>query len=164
MNDFWTTFFYIVVMVAVLIGAYLTTKFLAGKSRKLQKGKYLSLIERLPMGKDRNIVLIDVAGQNFLVGVTNQSINVLGQIDNENLNIIRESRENKTHKGFFEQFRGFITNAKDAQENLRKAREQYKGKQPSSFESNYDDLLKQMDDAVSRRRDRFGSGNGDDEK
>jgi regulator of protease activity HflC (stomatin/prohibitin superfamily) len=31
MGDFWTTFLYIVVMIAVIVGAYLATKFIAGK-------------------------------------------------------------------------------------------------------------------------------------
>jgi flagellar protein FliO/FliZ len=162
MNDFWTTFFYIAVMVAVLVGAYLTTKFLSGKTKKMQKGRFISLTERLPLGKDKNIALIEVAGQNYLIGITNQSINILGQIDGENLKAVKEAKSLNPRKGFVEQFRSFITNAKDAQENLRKARAQYGQAKSSKYDQ--DDILKQMDNAIRQRRDRMESGNGDDEE
>jgi flagellar protein FliO/FliZ len=162
MNDFWTTFFYIVVMVAVLIGAYLTTKFLSGKTKRLQKGRFISLVERLPLGKDKNIVLIEIGGQNFLVGVTNQSISILGQIENENLKAAKETKSAIPRKGFFEQFLKVFNNAKEAQSNLRKARMQGGADQSSKYDQ--EDILKQMDNAIRRRRDRMETGSGDDEE
>lgn len=158
MDEFWTTFFYVVVMVAVLVGAYLTTKFISGKSRKLLKGRYIHVLDRLALGKDKNVVLIEVGDQTLLVGVTNQSINNLGQIDGEALKAAKEQSIEKPSKGFAQQLKDFIINAKDAQNNLRKARMQYKG-QSSSSEG---DLLSRMDEAVQHRRDRMEKGEGEE--
>lgn len=158
MEEFWTTFFYVVVMVAVLVGAYLTTKFISGKSGKLLKSRHIHVLDRLALGKDKNVVLIEVGDQTLLVGVTNQSINNLGQIDGQTLKAAKEQERVKPEKGFAQQLRDFITNAKSAQDNLRKARMQYK-RRPSS---DSEDLLSRMDDAVQHRRGRMEKGEGEE--
>ncbi len=153
----WTTFFYVVVMVAVLVGAYLTTKFISGKSKRLLKSRYIHLLDRLPLGKDKNVVLIEVGNQTLLVGVTNQSISNLGEIDSEALKVIKQQNAQKPSKGFAEQLRDFIINAKGAQENLRKARMQYKSQRQGS-PADESDILSRMDEAVQQRRDRMEKG------
>lgn len=162
MNEFWTTFFYIVVLAAVLVGAYFTTRFISGKSSKMLKGRYIQIIDRMPLGRDKNVVLIEVGDKTLLVGVTNQSINTLGQIDGEAIKAAKEQMPAKEGKGFVQQFRDFLINAKDAQENLRKARMQAKAQRKSS--GPYDnDFLTQMNEAMERRREQMDSKSEDEE-
>jgi flagellar protein FliO/FliZ len=162
-NEFWTTFFYIVVLTAVLVGAYFTTRFISGKSRKLLKGRYIQVIDRMPLGKDKNVVLIEVGDQKLLIGVTNQSINNLGQIDGEAIKPVGEQTPAKEGKGFAQQLRDFIINAKDAQENLRKARMQAKA-QRKTAESHDADFLSQMNEAMERRREHQENKSEDEEE
>lgn len=162
MNEFWTTFFYIVVLAAVLVGAYFTTRFISGKSSKMLKGRYIQIIDRMPLGRDKNVVLIEVGDKALLVGVTNQSINTLGQIDGEAIKAAKEQMPAKEGKGFVQQFRDFLINAKDAQENLRKARMQAKAQRKSS--GPYDnDFLTQLNEAMERRREQMDSKSEDEE-
>ncbi|MGE5495266.1 MAG: flagellar biosynthetic protein FliO [Burkholderiales bacterium] len=162
MNEFWTTFFYIVVLAAVLVGAYFTTRFISGKSSKMLKGRYIQIIDRMPLGRDKNVVLIEVGDKALLVGVTNQSINTLGQIDGEAIKAAKEQTPAKEGKGFVQQFRDFLINAKDAQENLRKARMQAKAQRKSS--GPYDnDFLTQLNEAMERRREQMDSKSEDEE-
>lgn len=162
MNEFWTTFFYIVVLAAVLVGAYFTTRFISGKSSKMLKGRYIQIIDRMPLGRDKNVVLIEVGDKTLLVGVTNQSISTLGQIDGEAIKAAREQTPAKEGKGFAQQFRDFLINAKDAQENLRKARMQAKAQRKGS--GSYDsDFLTQMNEAMERRREQMDSKSEDEE-
>lgn len=162
MNEFWTTFFYIVVLAAVLVGAYFTTRFISGKSSKMLKGRYIQIIDRMPLGRDKNVVLIEVGDKTLLVGVTNQSINTLGQIDGEAIKAAKEQMPAKEGKGFVQQFRDFLINAKDAQENLRKARMQAKAQRKSS--GPYDnDFLTQLNEAMERRREQMDSKSEDEE-
>lgn len=163
MNEFWTTFFYIVVLAAVLIGAYFTTRFISGKSRKLLKGRYINVLDRLPLGKDKNVVLIEVGDQKLLIGVTNQSINNLGSIDGEALRTAKEQAPVKQGKSFAQQLRDFLVNAKDAQENLRKARMQAKA-QRRGAEPHGDDFLTQMNEAMERRRGHLENKSEDEEE
>ena len=162
MNDFWTTFFYIVVMVAVLIAAYLTTKFISGRAQKTHKGRFINFLDRLPMGKDKNIILIEVGGHNFLVGVTNQSISVLGQVDGGELKNAQETKNEPKSKGFVSQLRNFLINAKNTQENLRKARAGSGVNKRPSVSRETEDLLDMMEERIRSRRERME--NGGDEK
>lgn len=160
--EFWTTFFYVVVLVAVLVGAYFTTRFISGKSRKMLKGRYISILDRMPLGKDKNVVLIEVGDQTLLIGVTNQSINNLGQINGEALKSVKQQSTVKESKGFAQQLRDFLINAKDAPNNLRKARMQAKAQQekPAAHES---DFLAQINEAMERRRDHMENKSEDEE-
>ncbi len=162
MNEFWTTFFYIVVLAAVLVGAYFTTRFISGKSSKMLKGRYIQIIDRMPLGRDKNVVLIEVGDQKLLIGVTNQSINTLGQIDGEAIKAAKEQMPAKEGKGFAQQFRDFLINAKDAQENLRKARMQAKAQRKSSM-PHENDFLSQMNEAMERRREQMDNKSEDEE-
>ena len=62
MEDFWTTFFYIIIMIAVIVAAYVATKYLSGKSRHI-KSRYIRILDRVMLGKDKYVVLIEVGGQ-----------------------------------------------------------------------------------------------------
>ncbi len=163
MSDFWTTFFYIFVMVAVLIAAYFTTKFISGKSRRVLKSRCIHVLDRLPLGKDKSVALIEVADQTFIIGVTNQSINNLGQIDKEALKNIEHQKRENTRKGFAQKLKDIIINAKDAQENLKKARWQEKTKQKTKYSSE-DDYIEQIDRAIQNRQGNMENKHGEMEE
>jgi flagellar biogenesis protein FliO len=116
----------------------------------------------MPLGRDKNVVLIEVGDQKLLIGVTNQSINTLGQIDGEAIKAAKEQMPAKEGKGFAQQFRDFLINAKDAQENLRKARMQAKAQRKSSM-PHENDFLSQMNEAMERRREQMDNKSEDEE-
>lgn len=157
MGDFWTTFFYVVVMIVVIIGAYLTTRFIAGKSGRAGS-RHIRIIDRVMLGRDKHIALIEVGDKNLLIGVTNQSINVLGDIDGETLQKGHTQNAQAAQKGFISQMRDFIINMKDAPGNLNKARAEAK-KNNYSNKANDNDYLKRMDEAIQRRKDRASRWN-----
>lgn len=151
MGDFWATFFYILVMVAVIAGAYVATKYIAGKGGSA-KSRHIRIIDRMMLGRDKHIVLIEVGDRNLLIGVTNQSINMLGDISGETL----KNRQNKNdetaqkQKCFASQLRDFMVYVKDAPGNLRKARmEDGKARYSSARD---DDYLARMDEAIQKRK------------
>jgi flagellar biosynthetic protein FliO len=123
MGDFWTTFLYIVVMIAVIVGAYLATKFIAGKGGRA-KSRHIRMIDRMALGRDKHIILVEVGGKDLLIGVTSQSINVLGDIGRETLEADHSPKESAppAQKGFAAQMRDFFVNMKNAPDNLGKAR------------------------------------------
>jgi|AGTN01.2.fsa_nt_gi flagellar biosynthetic protein FliO len=158
MGDFWTTFFYFIVMIAILAGAYFTTKFIAGKGNRV-KSRNIRMIDRMMVGKDKQIVLIEVGDKNLLIGVTNQAINVLGDIDGETLTAQSESGAS-AQKGFASQLKDFILRMKDAPGNLNKARaEAKKDKWPREMYE--DDYLSRMDEAIQKRKGRPDGHDGE---
>ena len=153
MEDFWTTFFYIVVMIAVIVAAYLAARFLSGKGRRL-KSHHIRMLDRMMLGRDKHVVLIEVGNKKLLIGITNQAINVLGDIDGETLKEPTDKTTGAQQKGFASHLRDFMTNFKDAPANFEKARKQAKKTHPSEAPPE-DDYLGRMDDAIRRRKSRM---------
>ncbi len=157
MTDFWTTFFYFIVMVAILIAAYLTTKFISKKGAR-GVSRNIRMVDRMTVGRDKHIMLIEVGGKNLLVGVTNQAINVLGDIDGTALKFQKEAG-GSSGKSFLTQLKDFIINMKDAPANLNKARAEAKKQPKAGFE---DDYLSRMDEAIQRRKSHTDGGSGEE--
>lgn len=164
-----STFWLVVIMLAVILAAYYTTKFLSGKTKRLMKGKFIHVLDRSAFGRDKQVLLIKVGDNHYLIGVTSQSINVIGTLRDEDLNIQNEQTGEETPSGFFGNIRSFVQNAKQADSNLKKARTQYKeenkGTSPSRGKGTSDeDVLEMINRAMERRkRDRMGiKDDGDD--
>lgn len=156
----WTTFFYILVMIAVIVAAYVATKYLAGKGSRVQS-RHIRILDRMMLSRDKHIALIEVGDKNLLIGVTNQTITVLGDIDGETLKTQQDRIEQSAQKGFAPKLRDFIIHMKDAPNNLRTAR--HEAKQTRQPDADSGDYLARMDDAIRRRRNRMTGGDEGDE-
>lgn len=150
MGDFWTTFFYVIVMVAIIVAAYLATKYLAGKGRNV-KSRQMRILDRMMLGKDKHIVLLEVGDKNLLIGVTNQTINVLGDIDGETLKQKQSESSETEQKGFASKLRDFAVRMKNAPSDLNKARTQGGNTSWPKHNDNFD-YLRRMDEAIERRK------------
>ncbi len=163
MDNMGSTLFYIVVMVAVLVGAYFMTKYFSKKTRRIMKSQYISVLDRMALAKDKSLYLTEVGGKYLLIGVTNQSINTLGEFDKEALGDIPEPSSGAGEAGFFAKASSFFSNAKNAQADLAKARMQYKEQKGGTAKPGArptEDILEQMNRAMEERRNRTGGGNG----
>lgn len=162
-ND-WSTLFIILIMVAVMVGAYFTTKFLSGKAGRMLKSKHIQIIDRVGLAKDKALFLTKVGSRCFFIGVTNQTINTISEIKPEELNIIADETANASSKNIFGRFSDFLANAKNAPENLRKARDEYKQtkNQPSAPAKSGvdDDYIDQISRAIEQRREKAGKKPG----
>lgn len=148
MGDFGTTFFYIVVMVAIIVGAYFATKYLTRKSGAA-KSRQMRILDRMMLGRDKHIVLLEVGGKNLLIGVTNQQINVLGDIDGEALKQKQSESSEAEQKGFGSKLRDFAIRMKNAPSDLNKARQ---GGSAQPRRNDDFDYLRRMDEAIERRK------------
>lgn len=149
--DFWTTLLYILVMIAVIVAAYLATKYLSQRGRKAN-GRQMRMVDRMALGKDKHIMLIAVGDKNLLIGVTNQTINVLGDIDGSTLQTQQGAEKASASKGFASSVRDFLVNMKNAPVDLNKARAAAQKTQWPK-ESDY---LSRMDDAIQKRKNSAG--------
>lgn len=151
-GDIWSTFFVVLIMLAVLIGAYFTTRLLSGKTTRLMKNKYIHIIDRMIITKDKQIMLIEAGDEYLLIGVTNQTIGLIGKIDKDEIKKVPEKTQNTSKKEVFSKIGNFITNIKEAQNNLNNARMQgKKGQRPLKE----DDILEKMARSVEKSKDRI---------
>ena len=70
----------IAVMLAVIFAAYFMIKYVAVKANGTSgKTRYLKLIDRFSVSKDKSFVLITAGQSVYLIGITNQSMMVIDQ-------------------------------------------------------------------------------------
>ena len=137
-------------MVAIIVAAYFATKYLSGKGRSV-KSRQMRILDRMMLGKDKHIVLLEVGGKNLLIGVTNQQINVLGDIDGETLKARQSENDEASQKGFTSKLRDFAVRMKNAPSDLNKARTQGGSTSWPKHNDNFD-YLRRMDEAMERRK------------
>jgi len=71
----------VVVMVIVLMATYFGSKFAASKYKRYPSSKYMKVLDQLYITKDQAIIMMQIGGKNVILGLTNQSINMLSEVD-----------------------------------------------------------------------------------
>ena len=88
--SWWSTLAYLLslfaVFAVVLVMAYFAARFIGGRfnaARMAASGG--RILENLPLGPNRSVCTVEMAGRVFLLGVTEHNINLLGEITDKNL-------------------------------------------------------------------------------
>ena len=88
--SWWLTLAYLVSLLAVfavvLVMAYFAARFIGGRfnaARLSASGG--RILENLPLGPNRSVCTVEMAGRVFLLGVTDHNINLLGEITDKDL-------------------------------------------------------------------------------
>lgn len=84
-NGFLKFVYFTVIFVLVLAAAYLFSKYISKKGFIKSNNKNIKLIESFSLGVDKNLYLIDVAGEVFLISSTQKGINLVSEIKSENV-------------------------------------------------------------------------------
>ena len=75
----------IILMVLVIVAAYYATRFVSVKTQRINKGKCLHIIDRVMIGKDKQILLLEAGETVYLVGVSGQAMTSIGSMSKEEL-------------------------------------------------------------------------------
>lgn len=73
----------IFVLVLILVAAYFTTRFLSVKGGNLMRGRHMQVKDRLVLSKDKQILLVEISGRFYIVGVSAQQMQLLGVVEGE---------------------------------------------------------------------------------
>jgi flagellar protein FliO/FliZ len=76
-------FVYFLIMAAVIIGAYFVVS--AARTLGLAPGKYISLVDRLMLGRDKGILIIRVGGKIRLISEGAQGFNILCELEESDM-------------------------------------------------------------------------------
>lgn len=68
---------------SILFLAYVTTKYIGGKSRKASRGNYIQVIETISLGLDKQLILVKVGEQFVLLSSSGKNIQFMTNIDLE---------------------------------------------------------------------------------
>lgn len=71
---------FFIVFGSIVFLAYVTTKYIGNKAGKTLKGKYITIIETVSIGMDKQLHLVKVADQYLLIASSGKSIEFLTQV------------------------------------------------------------------------------------
>ena len=97
--SWWSTLAYVISLIAVfaivLVMAYVFARLIGGKLNARMSGQTGKVLENLPLGPNRSVCIVEMAGRVFLLGITDSSINLLTEITDaaEIERLRREARE-----------------------------------------------------------------------
>jgi flagellar biogenesis protein FliO len=82
----WGQVFYFLVVFGIVIGlTYLVTRALAKRSKVARQSTYFRVIDELPLGMGRSVVLLDCVDRILIIGAGERALSTLGQIDEPEL-------------------------------------------------------------------------------
>lgn len=81
LKSLFSILFSLIMMVAVLFAAYYTTRWLGSKTAGGRGSSNIKILDRLLLSQDKTLVILDVAGQCMLLGITQQSIQKICDLD-----------------------------------------------------------------------------------
>lgn len=124
----------ILILLLVLLAAYLTTRFIGGRSRAFARGKYLRVKENLFLGRDKSVMLLESGKEYYVIGVTNQQMQLLGTIPKADLTVLPEESASSLEglRGTLGKLYQNAKGAKNAPEDLRKAQAAYREANPEA--------------------------------
>lgn len=86
-SSWWSTLAYLfsllVVFAFVVLVAYLASRFLGSKFGQINANKSSKILENLPLGTNRAISVVEIAGKVMVLGVTEHNITLLDEITDE---------------------------------------------------------------------------------
>ncbi len=154
-DSWWSALFYVIIMIAVLLAAYFTTKYLSNKTRRIIKSKHIVILDRMGIAKDKSLLLTKVGDKCILIGVTNQNINSIGEVNIGDLSEIENEPASPPGTSPFSKFAQILSNAKNAPNELAKARmgsRQKKREEAAPRDAVEEDYIEQMTRAIERRK------------
>jgi len=85
MKEFFEILYLIFIFVVICILGYLTARFLSVKSIGMSQSKYMKIIDRIPISKDKFICIVKMGDNCYIIGVSGTSISMLTSLKEEEL-------------------------------------------------------------------------------
>ena len=102
----------ILALIAVGVVLYLSFVFsrhLAAGAAKINKSKYIKIIDRVVLGQDRVMLIAMICGKYFLVSSTAQSIQILAELDEKEIDDMARSEKTSTGVPFQKTLLGLLS-------------------------------------------------------
>lgn len=81
----WTLFKVVISLLVIILLAYLIIRVFGKQVNRRFRGRWLQVLDELIIGPNRGVVLCEIGGRILALGVTDHSINVLFEVNDEHL-------------------------------------------------------------------------------
>lgn len=72
-------------LVLLILAAYFTTKFVGGKANRFFHSKYMLLLDRLNISKDKSVMIVKVGEKHYVLGVSAQRVSLIDTLPEDSL-------------------------------------------------------------------------------
>lgn len=104
--EFWSMLLKIIVFLPfVIMLIYLSLKFGGSKLQQIQNGKYIKVLERVPLSKDSSLVAVKIGESGYVISTTANKVEILKTISQEELIKLEQNNsipEFSSFKEFYE--------------------------------------------------------------
>ncbi len=73
----------LLIIVAVLVGAWWFTRKVAGSGQFGGRSRYMKMIDRMPLAQDKYLALVQLGKKIYIVGIAASEITLLGEMEEE---------------------------------------------------------------------------------
>lgn len=105
-------FITIAVVIFILYLSYLFSKYMAVGAIKLNQSKHIKIIDKMVLGQDKMIVIVQIGKKFFLIGVASSNIQMITELSEEEI-ISYEKEETQISANFKEIFSKMKSKKKD---------------------------------------------------
>ena len=156
---------FIIVVGSILFLAYIAARYIAGKSGKAKKGRYIEIIETISLGADKKLHLVRVDKQFVLIASFGKNVEFLANIPlegYENIANVEEKSEAFDFKSFFNKYLEIYRNLKNENFLFRNRTQNASDNNPEGyFKENLNRLREFNKDRVTKNdSDRDDKSNG----
>jgi len=94
---------YIFSVIGIIILTYLVVRLFVNSQRNLNpiQGDWIQIIDQIPLGGNKGFYLVDIEGKGYVLGITEQQMNILTIIEEERLNELKEMALRRETKKIF---------------------------------------------------------------
>ena len=93
---------------AVLYLSYLFSRYLAVGAAKINKSKYVKIIDRVVLGQDRMILITMIGDKYYLIGSTAQSIQILTELNETDISKMQQDEKTAGSVDFKSTLKGIL--------------------------------------------------------
>lgn len=80
-GDIFSMLFALIGTVCVIMLTYFASKWYAKKMGPIAGGKHIKVVDRLVVSKSGSILIIDIEGRQYMMGISDQNVQILMELD-----------------------------------------------------------------------------------
>lgn len=91
-------------IIFVLFLTYFSTKWLSIKASSITKSKYMNIVDKIILGQNKYIAIVEISNKYYLMSVTDNNINIIKDLDELELSTLENTSETKEFDKIFTNF------------------------------------------------------------
>lgn len=88
-----STLLLIALLLLVFVGAHYATKYLSSRAKSSMRGGYMRIKDSMLVGRDKQLILLEVGSKVYLLGISGQSVGLVGTLEKDELTPLAEQKE-----------------------------------------------------------------------